>query len=269
MFKFKKAFIIGLVIGSLGFASLSTAGNFVQNITVNTKPITLKENGVEIQHDSINPKNSMYYNGRTWVPSAMIYEGTTYVPIRVVAESFGKDVVWESKTRSISFNDAHTVPRPTTKKIPVFVEGMTDMREAKLKNGNLNYDMYVLNNFSLEAEEPFRDVLLSNFDSSFFVRIEVLDQKVNMTNYKNDLKNSLDGKVHDLNPNQIFDSFFHNADFYLLQEAKNGNVNVSITHLVRDYGTKKLKFTIHIPAKEAAEGIGPSFWAMLKTIETK
>ncbi|WP_142386534.1 copper amine oxidase N-terminal domain-containing protein [Bacillus sp. Marseille-P3661] len=265
----KKAFIIGLLVGSIGFASISSAGNFVENITVHTKPITLKENGEEIKIDNIN-KNGMYYNGKAWVPSTMIYEGTTYVPIRVVAESFRKEVVWDGEDGSISFNDyVGTPPAPKTKKIPVLVEGMTDMRDSTLKSSNLGYDMYVLNNFTLTAEEPFKDVLMSNYDNSFFVRIELLDKNTNITDYRNQLKDSLEGKVHDLNPDQIFDEFFHSADFYLLQETKNGDLPVSVIHLVRDYGSQKFRFMLHMPSKEAAEGIGPSFWAMLKTIEVK
>lgn len=269
MIELKKTFITGLLLGSLGFATLSSADDYIQKISVNTKPVTLKGNGVEIQFENLNKENGLYFNGKAWVPATMIYDGTTYVPIRIVGESFGKVVEWDGSSRSISFNDDLTSSSPTTKKIPVFVEGITEMREAKLQSGSFNYDMYVLNNFSLEAEEPSKDVILSNYDSSFYVRIEPLDNHVNVEEYKQQLKENLQGIVHELDPNEIFDEFFHDADIYLLQEVKDANVNVSVTHLVKEYNNKKFKFTIHIPSKEAAEGIGPSLWAMLKTMEVK
>lgn len=50
----KKKITTVLLIGLLGFAALPQAGDFVETLTVNTKPIPLKVNGVETKHENSN-----------------------------------------------------------------------------------------------------------------------------------------------------------------------------------------------------------------------
>ena len=70
------------------------------------------------------------------------------------------------------------------------------------------------------------------------------------------------GPVHELTGDAIFDPVFRRAEFFL--HASNAEVSVNV--VVLDIGGGRFRFTLHIPNQEAAEGIVPSFWAMLKSI---
>ena len=155
-------------------------------------------------------------------------------------------------------------PLPPEKELEVFVEGMTDLRTASLKKSELGYSIYILSNFKLEAEEPGKDVLLSTFDDRFFVRIEPLDQNFKLDELKENTRLALKGigEIHNLAPSTLFDPYFHTADLYMLAS----NSEMSVYFLVMKIEDIPYKFSFYLPSAEAAEGIVPSFWAMLKTI---
>ncbi|MFZ5989977.1 MAG: LysM peptidoglycan-binding domain-containing protein [Bacillota bacterium] len=153
---------------------------------------------------------------------------------------------------------------PPVKLIPVFVEGQTEYREARLKRSEQGYYIYVLPNFQLAAEEPGRDVLFSTFDDRFFVRIERLPAGTDIGLLRESALTELRlvGTPHELKGEEIFDPFFRNALFFL--HASNPTFSKNI--IVMEIGGSLFRFTMNIPNAEAAEGIVPSFYAMLRTI---
>jgi hypothetical protein len=75
-----------------------------------------------------------------------------------------------------------------TQNIPVFVEGQTEYREARLYRSEQGYYIYVLDNFTFTGEEPGSDLVFSNFDNSFDARIQMLPLNVNIDEIR---KNSM------------------------------------------------------------------------------
>lgn len=160
-----------------------------------------------------------------------------------------------------------------TKKIEVFVEGEKEMREATLSESTaLGFQLYVLKGFSLESEEPGKDILISKYDGDFFARIEKLDEQTNISEYKNQQKAGFGqlGTVTELNPKELFHPVFQDAKVYLLTETgnlKDSSTKTNIVYLIKEFNGKLFAITLHMPLKEAAEGITPSLWAMLATLE--
>ncbi|HEX3033354.1 MAG TPA: hypothetical protein VHS59_14170 [Bacillota bacterium] len=167
-----------------------------------------------------------------------------------------------------------TQQRPKAKKIEVVVEGEKEMREAALMESEaLGYSLYVLKNFSLTQEEPGKDVLISKYDGDFFARIEKLSQETDIKQYKNQQKIGFQqvGEVTELDPSTLAIPRFQDAEFCLLTQAKAGEQGqqTTIQYLVKDFNGKLFAITFHMPLKEAAEGITPSLWSMVATLEAK
>ncbi|WZL74571.1 LysM peptidoglycan-binding domain-containing protein [Clostridiaceae bacterium 35-E11] len=157
-----------------------------------------------------------------------------------------------------------TATLPATREIPVFVEGETEYRRAVLEKSPQKYYLYVLDNFKFTPEEPGKDLLFSTFDDRFFVRIEKLPRNVAMGQLRANAMTELQaiGIPQELKGEAIFDPFFRTATFFL--HASNPTVSKNI--IVINIEDSLFRFTMHIPNVEAAEGISPSFYAMLKTI---
>lgn len=71
------------------------------------------------------------------------------------------------------------------------------------------------------------------------------------------------GTPNELTGEEIFDTFFRQSKFFL--QASDPTLSKNI--IVIEIDGALFKFTISIPNVEAAEGIAPSLYAMLKTIE--
>lgn len=155
---------------------------------------------------------------------------------------------------------------PQTKRIPVVVEGEIEYREARLQKSVQGYNIYVLNNFKFTGEEPGIDQIYSTFDDRFFVRIEKLTANANVTKLKENAVTALRevGTPRELRNEQIFDPFFRSAEFFL--HASNPRFSKNI--ILLNIGGSLFRFTMNMPNAEAAEGIIPSFYAMLRTITT-
>lgn len=161
------------------------------------------------------------------------------------------------------------IPRPSltlpaTKNIPVIVEGQTEYRQAKLQRSEQGYYIYVLDRFQFTAEEPGRDLLFSTFDDRFFVRIERLPTNANIEDLRENALAELRliGTPLEMKGEEIFDPFFRSARFFL--HASNPTVSKNI--ILMEIDGSLFRFTMHLPNAEAAEGIIPSFYAMMKTI---
>lgn len=83
MKRFKEG-IVGFIIGSILCSSIVYA---TSNIEVNFLPLKYYFDGIEK-----NPSQDL---------QGFIYRNRTYVPLRFIAESLGKEVIWEDETKSI------------------------------------------------------------------------------------------------------------------------------------------------------------------------
>jgi hypothetical protein len=166
--------------------------------------------------------------------------------------------------------DPATQPGPValdeTTLLEVKVEGETELREARLFVSPQGYAIYVLPQIVMTPEEPYSDQAFARVDAEFFVRIERLDPARSLTALRNNAHLALRdiGRAHKLKGDAIFDPLFRNADIFM--HASNPQVSVNI--IVIDLDGSRFRFMMHIPNREAAEGIVPSFWAMLRSIRT-
>ncbi|WP_193536404.1 hypothetical protein [Cytobacillus luteolus] len=152
--------------------------------------------------------------------------------------------------------------------IEVFVEGGNELRPATLSMSENGYAVYVLEDFTFEAEEPNKDIIHSNFDPEYFVRIEKLDAEANTEEMKKNIMSAYEGNkqigIHDVPPTDLFIEEFHNADFHIL--IQDLQTKLDVIYIVSDMHGEKFQFTFFMPHKEAAEGVAPSLWAIARTV---
>jgi len=154
---------------------------------------------------------------------------------------------------------------PEEKDLEVTVEGNTEIRKAILNKSDQGYSIYSLPNFTFSAEEPGKDILFFDNDGNYFVRIEKLPTDVNIEDLRANAETELKllNEVNELKDEEIFDEYFRKAEFFL--HASTSEVSKNI--IVMDINGEIFKYTMHMSNGEAAEGVLPSFFAMLKTIE--
>ena len=155
--------------------------------------------------------------------------------------------------------------RPPIKQIPVNVEGMTEYREATLKRSDQGYSIYVLDDFTFTSEEPGADQLFFDYDPRYFVRIGLLPEGADINTLRENALEELRlvGTPYPLEGEDIYDPLFRRAAFYL--RASNPTFSKDI--IVIEIAGELFRFNLNIPSGEAAEGVVPSFFAMLKTID--
>ncbi|MFT9485871.1 MAG: hypothetical protein ACH0QD_00610 [Tepidibacillus sp.] len=154
---------------------------------------------------------------------------------------------------------------PKEKDIEIFVEGTKELRKAYLNESTLGYSIYVQPQFTFSGEEPGKDILFWNNDGNYYIRIEKLPDDVNIEDMRKNAALELQtiGKVYERNVEEIFDPFFRTAKFFLTSSTSQLTQNIM---LIEIDGTL-FKFKFNFPNGEAAEGVTPSLWAMLKTID--
>jgi hypothetical protein len=150
--------------------------------------------------------------------------------------------------------------------LTVEVEGVAEQREARLWISPQGYAIYVLPQIVMTSEEPNTDQAFARIDGEFFVRVERLDPESNVRGLRNNARLALRdiGRVVELEGEGIVDPLFRDAEFFM--HASNPQVSANI--IVMDIDGSRYRFFMHIPNREAAEGIMPSFWAMLRSIRT-
>lgn len=147
---------------------------------------------------------------------------------------------------------------PIEKELEVTVEGSTEIRKSTLQESDLGYLLYTLEGFKLEKEKTGKDILIYENDDSFFVRISKLDSEVHYDELKRNLLTKNKNVIEE-NPTTLAEDSFKDATFYLI------DLDSYISMIAKDYDGEKYLFSIHLPLKEAAEGVGPYIWAMLST----
>ncbi|GAE24485.1 hypothetical protein JCM9140_418 [Halalkalibacter wakoensis JCM 9140] len=148
------------------------------------------------------------------------------------------------------------------KPISVFVEGETEMRDAQFHRGGLGYSIYILQEgYLLDSEEPNRDVILSTFDRQFFTRITV-HETYDAQSLREDIMNHATGPIQEAEDVPLDDT-----EYALVEKSQDGSESIMIMHVAKEYNGHLLQFTLFLPQTEAVEGIEPSMWAMLQTVE--
>ncbi|MET3504134.1 hypothetical protein [Halalkalibacter oceani] len=148
------------------------------------------------------------------------------------------------------------------KEIPVTVEGETEMREAQFHRSAIGYSIYILQDFMLESEEPNRDVILSNYDDSFFTRVINHGSGADAQEIKQMITEHAEGEIVEGEDVPLAD-----IEYTVKEEITNEDGVTVIVHTAKEYNGQLIGFTLFLPQKEAAEGISPAMWAMLDTIE--
>ncbi|GAE36534.1 hypothetical protein [Halalkalibacter akibai] len=147
------------------------------------------------------------------------------------------------------------------KEIPVHVEGETEMRKAQFNRSGLGYSIYVLEDFQLESEEPNRDIIYSKFDQHYFARVIVHGPDADAENIKKNLLEHAEGDIEEL------EVPLSNVEFALHEMVESNGEKTSIKHLAKKYNGQLIEFTLFLPEREPIEGMEPSFWAMLETVD--
>ncbi|MEB1806067.1 MAG: hypothetical protein LPK26_01990 [Bacillaceae bacterium] len=176
-----------------------------------------------------------------------------------VVETPGEGEAEEPDEAEPANDDEEMILIPEMKELEIEVEGQIEKRVAHLEVSDLNYSMFVLEGYSLEAEEPGKDVLLMDYDNEFFVRIEPQGKSVNAKEIKNHIIEYAEGKVAEGHNVPLA-----NVEYAVLEVVEDGAT--AIIHTAKDFNGNLFKFTMFLPGKEADEGAAPSFWAMLDTI---
>ncbi|TWI59198.1 hypothetical protein [Halalkalibacter nanhaiisediminis] len=163
----------------------------------------------------------------------------------------------EEDTAAPGASDASDV-----KDIPVYVEGETEMRTAQFHRSELGYGVYVLEDYKLESEEPNRDVIISQLDESFFTRVTTHGTEVNADELKQAIIDHANGEI-----TKEIDVPLDGVEYAFLEEVTSNDQKTSVIHVAKEYEGQLVGYTVFLPLKEAVEGIGPSMWAMLDTVE--
>ncbi|WP_227938124.1 hypothetical protein [Alkalihalobacillus deserti] len=174
-----------------------------------------------------------------------------------------------ASSRGIEESEVEVNPAPSSgsdpadiKEIPVEVEGETEMRKAQFHRSGLGYSIYVLDDYQLVSEEPQRDVIFSEIDDSFFTRVIVHGTDADPNKIKNSIMEHADGEIE-----EGLEVPLTGVEFALHEIVESNGEPISITHVAKEFNGQLIEFTIFLPSKEPAEGVGPSMWAMLKTVD--
>jgi hypothetical protein len=105
----RNAFILGIVVTLLVLTIFIPVTALAESMT---KTISITYNNIKIIIDgnSVEPKDA---NGNKVEP--FIYNGTTYLPVRAVGEAIGKEVNWDSITKTVYLGE-----NPQTNKIATY-----------------------------------------------------------------------------------------------------------------------------------------------------
>lgn len=103
-----QGFFIGVFATLVVMASIP---NFAETINVVFNSINLRINGVQVA--KVGDQFTLDNGER--VPYSIIYKGTTYLPLKNIGQTFGKNILWDSTTRTVSLNDPsyQETPKPS------------------------------------------------------------------------------------------------------------------------------------------------------------
>jgi hypothetical protein len=156
-------------------------------------------------------------------------------------------------------------PPAATIEIELTVEGEREKRTGTLVVSDNGYYLYTLPQFKFTPEEPNMDqVYMDNFEE-FYMRIQTLGADADLPAVRANAEEELAmlGDVVEMKDEQIGEPALRDSIFYL----HSSDSTLSKYIILRDVGGKLFKVTVNMPNSEAAEGAGPGFPAMIKTIQ--
>src|SRR5699024_3401047 len=157
-------------------------------------------------------------------------------------------------------------PPPPTRELEVTVEGQTELREATLFESPQGYAIYVLPQLTMTAEEPCCDIAWARVDDGFTLRIERIDPDQELAILRENMELALSsvGEAEVVPPDRISAAGFRDAELFMRARGD----GISSTMLVARIDGGRYRITLHLPHREALEGIAPSLWAMLDSLRT-
>ncbi|MBJ6984207.1 hypothetical protein [Luteimonas sp. MC1750] len=156
---------------------------------------------------------------------------------------------------------------PPTRTLEVSVEGQREAREARLFQSPQGYAIYVLPQLEMTPEEPCCDLVYARVDDGFFMRIERIDEATDLATLRGDMQLALSsvGTAEDAG-GHAYVAAQPGTDVELALRARGDGV--SLVMLVARIDGGRYRVTLHLPHREALEGIVPSFRAMLGGLRT-
>lgn len=157
-------------------------------------------------------------------------------------------------------------PLPPTRQLEVTVEGQVELREATLFESPQGYAIFVLPQLTMTPEEPCCDIAWARADDGFTLRIERIDPEQDLAVLRENIALALSavGDVEALPAGQIGAESFRDAE--LAMRARGDGISSYMLVATVDGG--RYRVTMHLPHREAIEGIAPTMWAMLDTLRT-
>lgn len=162
------------------------------------------------------------------------------------------------------FTPAHALP--AERSLEVTVEGQTEQRSARLFESPQRYAIYVLPQLQMTPEEPCCDLAYARADADFSMRIERLDPRQDVAGLRADMVLALSsvGEAEAVPAREAGATGFGDAELFMRARGD----GVTSTMLVARIDGGRYRVTLHLPHREAYEGIAPSLWAMLGSLRT-
>jgi hypothetical protein len=145
------------------------------------------------------------------------------------------------------------------------VEGKVETRTGTLAVSENGYYLYTLPQFKFTPEEPNMDQVYMDKFEDFNMRIQTLGAEPDLAEIRANANEELAmlGDVVEMKGEQIGEPALRDSIFYL--HSSDSTLNKSI--ILRKIDGMYFKIIVNMPNGEAQVGAGPSFPAMIKTIE--
>ncbi|MEX2416650.1 MAG: hypothetical protein WD424_10930 [Paenibacillaceae bacterium] len=152
-----------------------------------------------------------------------------------------------------------------TMEIELEVEGNVETRTGTLAVSDNGYYLYTLPQFKFTPEEPNADQVYMDKFEDFYMRILTLGAEPDLSEIRANAEEELAmlGDVVEMNGEQIWEPALRDSIFYL----HSSDSSLSKYIILREIDGKYFKIIVNMPSGEAQEGAGPSFPAMIKTIQ--
>jgi hypothetical protein len=149
--------------------------------------------------------------------------------------------------------------------IELSIEGQVETRLGTLAVSDNGYYMYTLPQFKFTPEEPNVDQVYMDKFEDHYMRIIALGTEPELAHIRSSAKEELAmlGNVTEMKGDQISEPALRDSTLYL--HASDSELSKYI--IVRQIDDHYMKIILNIPIGEALDGAGPSFSAMIKTIE--
>jgi len=154
---------------------------------------------------------------------------------------------------------------PETKELEVTVEGETSKVAAALTKSELGYAFYLIEGFEFTPEEPGKDMVFHKEFGEFFLRIEPLGEDVDALGVKSSAEEALKAVGEQVvdTKETFFDEEIRNRSEFILTA---GNASGSVTMIGFRANDRLFRLTLNFPLSEAAEGVTPRFFPMIRSI---